>query len=377
MPARTIKLWQGNEACAEGAIAAGLKFFAGYPITPSSEVAEVLAERLPQVGGTFIQMEDEIASMAAIIGASLTGAKSMTATSGPGFSLKQENLGYAALTEVPCVIVNAQRMGPSTGLPTSPAQGDVMQARWGTHGDHPIVAIAPASVKECYDLTIKAFNIAEELRVPVLIMTDEVIAHMREKIEIPDPSEIQIVNRKKPSKPFGQWKPYDTTESDVPEMAGYGDGYRFHVTGLFHDATGFPTGKASEADKLVRRLVNKVESRRKELAMYEMESIEDAEIVVVAYGSTARVALRAVRQARADGVKAGLIRLITLWPFPEEAVFEAASRARAILVPEMNMGQMALEVERVVKGRAPVHRLTRVDGELITPNEVLSKIKEV
>lgn len=377
MPARTVKLWQGNEACAEGAIVAGLKFFAGYPITPSSEVAEVLAERLPQVGGSFIQMEDEIASMAAIIGASLTGAKSMTATSGPGFSLKQENLGYAALTEVPCVIVNVQRMGPSTGLPTSPAQGDVMQARWGTHGDHPIVALVPASVRECYDLTIKAFNISEELRVPVILLTDEVIAHMREKIEIPDPSEIEVVDRKKPSKPIGQWKPYDTSESDVPEMAAYGDGYRFHVTGLFHDASGFPTGKASEADKLVRRLVNKVESRRKELVMYDADSLEDAEIVVFAYGSTARVALRAVRQARAAGIKAGLIRPITLWPFPEEVVYEAASKARAFIVPEMNMGQMALEVERAVKGRTPVHRLTRVDGELITPAEILSMIKEV
>jgi len=371
-------LMQGNEACAEAALAAGLKFFAGYPITPSSEIAEILAERLPQEGGKFIQMEDEIASMAAVIGASLAGLKAMTATSGPGFSLKQENIGYAAMAEVPCVIVDSQRVGPSTGMPTSPAQGDVMQARWGTHGDHPIVVLSPASVRETYELTIEAFNIAEALRIPVILLLDEVVSHMRERIEIPAPGSYQIINRKKPEVPPRDYLPYQATEEDdVPAMAAFGDGYRFHVTGLVHDATGFPTEDRREARFLLHRLVNKVQRRRDQLAYFQTETVEDAEVVVVAFGSVGRSALRAVRQARAAGMKVGLFRPKTIWPFPEKAFRAAIARARAVLVAEMNLGQLILEVERLVAGRATVHGLHRLDGDLITPQEILKRIEEV
>lgn len=371
-----VVLMQGNEACAEGAIYAGLKFFGGYPITPSSEIAEILAERLPQVGGAFIQMEDEIASMGATIGASLTGVKSMTATSGPGFSLKQENLGYAALTEIPCVIINVQRMGPSTGMPTSPAQGDVMQAKWGTHGDHPVVCLTPQSVTECFTLTVEAFNLAEELRTPVIVLADEVIGHMREKVVLPEPGELSVVNRKKPEPGTEKYLPYSMAEGDIPPMAAFGDGYHFHVTGLFHDETGFPTGKPAEADKLMRRLMGKIDRRIDRLTMVDEIMVDDADVVVFAYGCVARSSLRAVREARAAGIKAGLICPKIIWPFPERVVRAAADRARSFIVPELSYGQIIYEVERCVGGKAGVRGVNRIDGEIITPAEVLAAIKE-
>lgn len=372
-----IKLMQGNEACTEAALVAGCSFYAGYPITPSTEIAELMAERLPIYGGRFIQMEDEIASMAAIIGASLTGAKSLTATSGPGFSLKQENIGYASLTEVPVVIVNVQRVGPSTGMATSPAQGDVMQARWGTHGDHPIVVLAPSSVQETYEVTIEAFNIAEELRVPVILLLDEVIGHMREKIVIPDRDSLKITNRKKTDARPEDFLPYKADEDGVPPMADFGTGYRTHVTGLFHDETGFPTGDPKKADALLRRLHEKLDKAKDRITLVEEIETEDADIVLFAYGSSARPALSALRQARALGIKVGLIKPITIWPFPEEVVDRVAKKAKTIIVPEMNLGQLIREVERASRGQADVIGLNRVDGELFKPEEILEKIKEV
>ena len=377
MSANRVRLMQGNEACVEGALAAGLRFFAGYPITPSTEIAELLSERLPTVGGKFIQMEDEIASMGAVIGASLAGLKSMTATSGPGFSLKQENLGYAVLCEIPCVVVDVQRAGPSTGMPTSPAQGDVMQARWGTHGDHPAIAFSPSSVRETFDLTVKCFNVSEALRTPVILLLDEVVGHMREGVEIPDATTIQVVNRKKPSVPPGPtFLAYDPGEDGIPPMPAYGEGYRYHTTGLTHDRAGFPTNSPKESEYLVRRLCDKVEKRRKELTMLETRYVEDAEVVVVTFGGSARPAQRAVKLAREAGLRVGMVRLITIWPFPEEEVEALTKNARAIIVPEMNLGQMVYEVERAVKGRVPILPLGKV-GELFTPEEILAAIKGV
>ncbi len=366
------RLMQGNEACAEGALAAGVKFYAGYPITPSTEIAEIMAEKLPLIGGTFIQMEDEIGSMAAIIGASLTGAKALTATSGPGFSLKQENLGYAIATEVPCVLVNVQRAGPSTGLPTSPAQADVMQARWGTHGDHPIIALCPSSVQECYELTVKAFNFAEEFRQPVIMLMDEVVGHLREKVELPDA--VEVVERKKPSVSPDEYIPYANNESMIPAMANFGDGYRYHVTGLTHGENGLPTGKPAVAEKYLERLTRKLDPYLDRIQLYEEILLEDAELIVVAYGGPARSALEAVHAARSEGLNVGFFRPITIWPFPQEALEKYAGRQ--FLVPEMNSGQLVGEIERVV-GRRQVQRLNRIDGELITPDQILQRIREV
>lgn len=377
MAERKVLLMQGNEACAEGAIAAGVRFFAGYPITPSTEIAEILSERLPQVGGKFIQMEDEIASMAAVVGASLTGVKAMTATSGPGFSLKQENLGFASLTEVPCVVVNVQRMGPSTGLPTSPAQGDLMQARWGTHGDHPVVVMSPGSVSETYTLIGEAFNIAESLRVPVIFLMDEVIGHMREKVVIPEASALKVVDRKRPTVSREQYLPYGTADGDVPAMADFGSGYRWHVTGLTHSEKGYPVGPGKAAEDLVTRLHNKVESRVDELTKVEEVLMDDADVAIVAFGGTARSCINAAHQLRAQGVKAGVIRIITVWPFPERVIAKAAARVKAFVVPEMNLGQLVLVVERCAHGQAPVHKLSRVDGELITPAQIVDVVKGV
>ncbi len=369
-----IRLVQGNEACAEAALAAGVRFFAGYPITPSSEIAEIMAVRLPQLGGKFIQMEDEIASMAATIGASLAGVKAMTATSGPGFSLKQENIGYAALAEIPCVVVNVQRIGPSTGMPTSPSQGDVMQSRWGTHGDHPVVVFCPWSVREVYDLTVHSVNVAERLRMPVILLMDEVVAHMREKIEIPP--QVETVDRPRPSGDRQDYLPYDDS-SDVPPMAAFGDGYRFHVTGLYHGPSGFPTTDPEVADRLIRRLCGKVQRRRQQLALTSAHLVDDAEVLVVAYGAAARSALRAVREARSEGVRAGLLKISTIWPFPQEVLLSLAARVRRVVVVEMNLGQLVLEVERVLKGRAPVQHVGRVDGELVTPEEIRAALEGV
>lgn len=301
MAEKDIKLMQGNEACVEGAIAAGMRFYAGYPITPSTEIAELSAAMLPKIGGKFVQMEDEIASISAVIGASLTGLKSMTATSGPGFSLKQEGIGYAIITEVPCVIVNVQRGGPSTGLPTSPAQGDIMQARWGTHGDHSIIALYPSTVKEIYTTTIKAFNLAEKYRTPVILLMDEVIGHMREKVEMPNADEIEIYNRKKPSVGADEYLPYKINDGDiVPEMASFGEGYRFHVTGLVHNETGFPTTNSNIAENLTNHLVNKIENNMDDIVEYEEYHLEDAEEIIVAFGSTARSAKSAVDALREE-----------------------------------------------------------------------------
>lgn len=372
-----VKLLQGNEACVEGALAAGLTFYAGYPITPSTEIAELLSERLPYAGGRFIQMEDEIASMAAVVGASLTGAKAMTATSGPGFSLKQENFGFATYTEVPCVVVNVMRGGPSTGLPTSPAQGDVMQARWGTHGDHPVIALCPASVPETYELTIQAFNLAEKYRMPVLLLLDEVIGHMREKIVIPDQSTIALVNRPQPTCAKGEYQPYAAGSDEVPPLASFGDGYRFHVTGLTHDFQGYPTSDPEKVGYLIKRLHDKIDHHLDDILLWETEQMDDAEIGVLAYGSTARSAARAVRLAREQGIKAGLIRPITLWPFPEQLVRGYAAQLKQLIVAEQNLGQLVLEVERVVAGQVPIKRVLQATGELITPDTVLQAVMEV
>ncbi len=372
-----VRLMQGNEACVEGAIAAGMRFYAGYPITPSTEIAELSAERLPLVGGRFIQMEDEIGGMAAIIGASLTGAKSMTATSGPGFSLKQENIGYASIAEVPCVIVNVQRGGPSTGMPTSPAQGEVMQARWGTHGDHPTIALTPSSVRETFDLTIKAFNFAEKYRTPVILLMDEVIGHMREKIQLPDISEIEIINRKRPDCSSEEYLPYKADDDLVPPMADFGTGYRYHVTGLVHDETGFPSNSTAEADKLIRRLSDKIEMHRDEIESWEEENTEDAEVLILSYGCVARSSKSAMNILRERGIKAGTFRPITIWPFPEKRLRELAAKVKTIVVPEMNLGQLVLEVERICGCNAKIEKLNKVSCEIIYPEEIVSKIEEV
>ncbi len=374
---RQVKLLQGNEACAEAAIAAGCRFFAGYPISPSSEIAEHLSVLLPRVGGKFIQMEDEIAAMGAILGAAMTGAKAMTATSGPGYSLKQENIGYAVMAEIPCVIVNVMRGGPSTGLPTSPAQSDVMQARWGTHGDHPAVALAPASVREVYDETIRAFNIAERFRMPVSLLVDEVIAHMRERVEVPDRSEITLWERPRPTVPPDRYLPFGDTPTGVPPMANFGEGYRYHVTGLYHDPRGLPKDSPDVVDAKMRRLMRKIDLGAGDILKHEALLLEDADIGIVAYGSSARSAKAAIRMARARGIKVGLLRPLTIWPFLEGPVADLAKRVHHIVVPEMNLGQLVLEVERVVQGRCAVHRVNRVTGEPIPPDEILAKIEEL
>lgn len=374
---RKAQLMQGNEACVEGAIAAGMRFFAGYPITPSTEIAEISAEKLPCVGGKFIQMEDEIASMAAIIGASLTGLKTMTATSGPGFSLKQENLGYASISEVPCVVVNVQRGGPSTGLPTSPAQGEIMQARWGTHGDHPVIALTPSSVKETFELTIRAFNLAEKYRMPVILLMDEVIGHMRERVELPDISELEIISRKRPSVSKDAYKPYKADEDLIPPMANFGEGYRYHVTGLVHDETGFPSNSSAVADKLVRRLMDKIETHKDDIIQWEEQNTEDADIVIVSIGGVSRAADTAMKMLRAKGLKVGTFRPITVWPFPKKRLQELAEKVKTFVVAEMNLGQMVLEVERIIKDKAEIKRVNKVNGEAVYPEEITAVIEEV
>ena len=368
------KFMQGNAACVEGAISAGLKFYAGYPITPSTEIAELCAEKLPKIGGRFIQMEDEIASMGAVIGASFAGVMSMTATSGPGFSLKQENLGYASFVEAPCVVVNVMRSGPSTGLPTSPAQSDVMQAKWGTHGDHPIIVLCPDSVKSMYELTIRAFELSEEFRVPVILAADEVIAHMREAIEIRD--DLKPVQRRYTTKKPGEFKPYDDSEGLVPPMAKFGDGYRFNTTGLMHDTEGFPTSDPVKSQKLQDRLRDKIEKNLEKIVSVKTYNMDDAEVAVFAYGSTARSAMAAIVEARSNGVKAGLIVPETLWPFPEKIISMYAEKVKAFVVAEMNMGQMVYEVERCMHGKAKLLTVFQANGELIKPELILNRIKE-
>jgi 2-oxoglutarate ferredoxin oxidoreductase subunit alpha len=370
-------LMQGNEAVVEGALVAGCRFFAGYPITPATEISEVMSVKLPQVDGTFIQMEDEIASMGAIIGASLAGVKSMTATSGPGFSLMQENLGFACMAEVPCVVVDVMRGGPSTGIPTYPSQGDVMQARWGTHGDHPIIALAPSTVRECFDLTLKAFNFSEKYRTPVIIAFDEVVGHMREKVTIPRPEEVEVIDRIRPTVPPEWYIPYEDTPQGVPPMASFGSGYRFHVTGLTHDIRGFPTLRPDEVGPFMDRIHRKISLGQPEIQMGEFFQLEDADIAVIAYGSVARSARRAVIEARKKGMKVGLLKLLTLWPFMRTATEKVIQNAKVLIVPEINMGQISREVKRVNEGKAMVSTINRVDGLMITPAQILRKIREV
>lgn len=373
----TIKLMQGNEAIALGAIAAGCRFYAGYPITPSTEVAEVMSRELPKVGGKFIQMEDEIASMAAIIGGRVGGLKSMTATSGPGFSLMQENLGYAAMTEIPCVVVNVMRLGPSTGQPTAASQGDVMQARWGTHGDHPIIALSPISVAQSFDLTVKAFNLSEKYRTPVILLTDEIIGHMREPIDLPDFSTVEKYEQVVTDSPES-YKPY-SNQGDVPPMAAFGRGYRYHITGLFHDEVGFPTQRLDEVEPWLERVNGKLapragegsERNAEDILLYDRDIQPGARTAVLSYGASARTARHAVKLMRARGEKVNLFTAYTIWPFPEAAVEELADTVERIIVPEMNLGQLALEVERVA-GRRKVKRVTRANGEMVTPDMILA-----
>lgn len=365
------RLYQGNEACVEGALAAGMRLFAGYPITPSTEIAEISSQKLPRLKGKFIQMEDEIASIAAIIGGSLAGLKTMTATSGPGFSLMQENLGYAAIAEIPCVIVNVQRGGPSTGLPTSPAQGDIMQAKWGTHGDHPAVALTPNSVQETYEYTVKAFNIAEKYRTPVILLMDETIGHMREKMLITD---IEIIDRKKPTCKPEEYIAYKPDEDMIPAMASFGEGYRYHVTGLTHDETGFPTNDNNISGNLVKRIVDKIEKNIDDFSYYEEYKLEDAEVIIIAFGGVSRSAKSAVDELRKKNIKAGLFRPITIWPFLEKQIKEISKKVKEIYVAEMNLGQYYLEVERVAGKYCDVKKINKVNGELITPVEIINSI---
>jgi len=371
---KNYKLIQGNEACVEGALAAGMKFFAGYPITPSTEIAEISAQKLPQIGGKFIQMEDELASMAAIIGGSLTGLKSMTATSGPGFSLMQENFGYACIAEIPCVVVNVQRGGPSTGLPTSPAQGEIMQAKWGTHGDHPVIALTPNSVQETYEYTIKAFNLAEKYRTPVIMLMDETVGHMREKLIFKNSSEIEIINRKKPTCKPEEYVAYRPEEDMIPPMASFGEGYRYHVTGLTHDETGFPTNNNKISGELITRLVDKVDNNIDDFSYFEEYQMEDAEIVIVAFGGVSRSAKSAIDEMRALGKKVGMFRPITMWPILEKQINKIAEQAKEIFVAEMNLGQYFFEVDRIAGKKCPVKKINKVTGELITPKEIIDAV---
>lgn len=372
-----IRVMTGNEACAEGALAAGLKFFAGYPITPSSEIAEVLSYELPKRGGKFIQMEDEIASMGAVIGASLAGAKAMTATSGPGFSLKQENLGYASMAEVPCVVVNVMRGGPSTGLPTLPAQGDVMQSRWGTHGDHPIIVLVPNTVREVFVLTVRAFNLAEKYRVPVILLFDEIIGHVSEKVVLPREDEIEVWDRIKPNVPPDQYLPYQETESDIPPFVSFGEGYRFHVTGLVHDQTGFPTNNPTQIDRMLRRLNRKIERYRDEIIEVEEDKEDGARIGIFAYGSSSRSARRAMIWARERGIKIHYLRPKVIWPFPDKEVKAMGEKVDYIIVPELNLGQIAHEVEWATRCSCEVIKINRIDGEPINPQQILDVILEL
>ena len=373
-----ILLLQGNQAVVEGAIAAGVKFYGGYPITPSTEIAEQLALRLPQVGGKFMQTEDEIAGLGTVIGASMAGKKAMTATSGPGFSLKQEMLGLACIAEIPCVIVNVQRVGPATGQPTSPAQGEVMQTRWGTHGDHWLITISPSSVPECFELTLRAVALSEKYRCPVILLMDEGIGHMREKIELPDNyDEIPQAERKMPTCAPEEYLAYGCEEgSKVPAMAPFGSGYRWHVTGLVHDETGFPKGTGAATKESQDRLRTKLTDNLDDIVQVENYRMEDAEFAVVAFGGAARTAYEAVDMARAEGLKVGFVRPITIWPFAEKQMQDLAGKVKGILVHELNCGQYVLEVERAVAGKVPVSLFAKYDNESATPAELLAEIKK-
>ena len=376
---RKTVLMQGNEAVAYGALDAGVNFFAGYPITPSTEIAEILAAELPKRNGVFIQMEDELASICAIIGASLAGAKALTATSGPGFSLMQEGIGFAKITETPCVVVDVQRVGPSTGMPTSPAQGDIMQSKWGSHGDSPAIVLYPDSVKESYELTIRAVNLSEKYRTCVILLLDEVIAHMREAVCLPDLANVRIINRIKPTVPPHWYKHYDENQKYLSPLASFGEGYRFHVTGLTHDSHGFPTNKPSEAAEMMERLRKKISYNIRDLVQIESYQMEDAKIAIFAAGITSRAAKAAIASARAEGIKVGLLRPLTIWPFPDDAVRKMLRNVETVIVPELNQGQLIHEVQRLTKEKSDggLIPINKVSSELITPNDILNKIKEV
>jgi len=368
--------FNGDVACAEGAIAAGCRVFAGYPITPQSEIAERMAHRLPRLGAYFLQMEDELASIAAALGAAWGGVKAMTATSGPGFSLMMENIGLAVMTETPCVIVDVQRGGPSTGLPTATSQGDMMQARWGSHGVQEIIAYAPSSPQEMFDFTIKAFNMAEQFRTPVMIMTDEVVGHMMERVVI-DPENIQITPRRKPTVPYEEFVPYRAGEDLVPEMACAGEGYRVHVTGLTHDEYGYPDMSLEAQAALVTRLADKIRKNADKIIEYEEHFIDDAEIVIVSYGISARASWRSLGLAREKGIRVGMLKLNTVWPFPQERIAELAGTVKGFVVPELNLGQIVLEVERSAAGKAIVKLVPHAGGGIHQPEQVLDAIEEV
>ena len=371
-----IRLMQGNEACALGALHAGVRFYAGYPITPSTEIAEIMAEELPKYGGKFIQMEDEIAGMAAIIGASLTGAKTLTATSGPGFSLKQENIGYAAMAEVPCVIVNVQRGGPSTGLPTSPAQGEIYQSKYGSHGDRGAIVLTPSSVPECFKLAVDAVNLSEKYMTPVILLMDEIVGHMREAIDLEEQRKATVYDRKKPDCAPEDYVAYAPDENGAPVLAPFGSGYRYHVTGLTHDETGFSTMVPEKVEKVNWRLVNKVEDNKDDIVQWEENFTKDAESLIIAYGGAARAAMEAVEILRAEGEKVGFFRPISIWPFPEDALKTLLPKMKSIFITEMNAGQLAGEVKKIVGGEAAVDGLFVIDGEIMTPQEIVDAWKE-
>ncbi len=372
------RLMQGNEACVEGALAAGVRFFGGYPITPSTEVAESMAKLLPTVGGKFVQMEDEIASMGVVLGASLAGKKAVTASSGPGISLKQELIGYAAAAEIPVVIVNVQRVGPSTGQPTAPSQGDVMQARWGTHGDHPMIALSPWSVREAFDNAVMAVNYSERFRTPVILLMDEIVGHLREKVELPEASAIEVYPRRMPScSRVEGYEPFTPDKDLVPNTANFGEGYHIHVTGLIHDDTGFPIGSPKITREVTKRLHEKIDIARDEITHVEEYFMDDAEYTVIAFGGTARTAYEAVANARKKGIKIGLIRLITIWPFADKAIKKIAEKVKGILVAELNYGQLVGEVERVVAGKCPVELCAKYDMTIFEPFEIEAGIDEL
>jgi len=371
------RLLQGNEACMLGALYAGVEFFGGYPITPSTEIAEGMAREMPKRGGKFIQMEDEIASMASIIGASNAGCKSMTATSGPGFSLMQENIGYAYMTETPCVVINVQRGGPSTGLPTKVGQSDTMQARWGTHGDYTSITVAPSSVEGCFYETVRAFNLAERFRTPVIVLLDEVMAHMREMMVVPEEGEIEVFKRHRPDVPREWYRHFEITPSLVSPMASFGQGYRYNVSGLTHDQDGFPTAKAKEIVEKLNKLRRKIERYSDEIVKLRTEKMEDAHIAVFSYGIVARTAFQAVKMARERRIKVGAIQPLTIWPFPDEQLRDMLKNVRKVIVAELNMGQLVHEIRRIAPRHTEVIPLQRYDGNVMTPSEIFDKIREV
>lgn len=366
----------GDVACAEGALAAGCSFFGGYPITPATEVAEHMAARLPQIGGTFIQMEDEIAAMASILGAAWGGAKSMTATSGPGFSLMMENIGLGIVTETPCVVVNVQRGGPSTGLPTMGAQSDMMQARWGSHGHYEIIALAPASPQEMFYQTITAFNLSETYRLPVMLMADEIVGHMSEKVVIPNAKEIKLASRPAPKGRKDRFKPYTPGQNGVAPMPAAGQGYHIHITGLTHDEKGYPVMTVDAQAEMMARITNKIYKNLDDIILTESYRLEDAEIAIVSYGVSTRTSLAAVDEARKMGIKAGLLRLITVWPFPEAQIRKLAQRVKGFVTVEINLGQIHLEVQRCAGGKAPAYLVGHPGGTIISPDQVIAMIKE-